>query len=225
MLLPPADEVHVWALDLSRSPGEVGALLSSGDLRRAESIAGARQRALWVAARAGLRGVLGRYLDRDPAALRLRESGKPRLEPRSPLRFNLSHSGDVALLAVASERELGVDVEELDRSRDVDALARRMLLAAERAAVAEADDRALAYYRHWVAKEAYVKATGRGLASMRSFEVALDGPRGERLVHVGGDPAEAARWSLRTLDVATPYVAALVFEGVARVGPLAVWEP
>jgi 4'-phosphopantetheinyl transferase len=210
--LPPADEVHVRALDLSRPPGEVGGLLPSGDLRRAE-----RRGVRWANARAGLRELLGRYLDADPAGLAIVENGKPRLDPPSPLRFNLSHSGDVAVVAVASEREVGVDVEAVE-DRDVARLARRMFLAAEQAAVAEAADPLLAYHRHWVAKEAFAKATGKGLASMRSFEVSLDGPEGPRLVHVANDRREAARWSLALLeDLPDGYVGALAYEGRATV--------
>src|SRR3954449_11781288 len=174
MPLPPGDEVHVHGLDLTRAPAGLGALLPSGDLRRAE-----RQGVRWANARAGLRRGLAGYLDEEPAALRIRDAHKPRLEPQSPLRFNLSHSGDVALIAVASEREVGIDVERVERERDVQRLARRMFLAAEREAVAESHDPVLTYHRHWVAKEAFAKATGRGLASMRSFEVSLDGPEGE----------------------------------------------
>jgi 4'-phosphopantetheinyl transferase len=219
-VLPPADAVHLWALDLTRSPGEVGGLLPSEDLRRAEQ-AGPR----WVVARAGMRGVLARYLDEDPAALRFDERGKPALDPPSPLRFNLSHSGDVALVAVATEREVGVDVEEVKRRRDAAALARRTMVAAERAAIDEADDQLLAFHRHWVAKEAFAKATGRGIASPRSFEVQLDAPGGPRIAQVGGDEDEARRWSLHMLDVAEPYVAALVTEGEARVAAPAVFLP
>jgi 4'-phosphopantetheinyl transferase len=131
----------------------------------------------------------------------------------------------VALIALASEREVGVDVEQVRRRRDVDRLAGRTLTTRERAAVDEADDRDVAFHRHWVAKEAFAKATGRGIASPRSFEVALDGPGGPRLVEVAGDEGEARRWSLHMLDVAAPYVAALVTEGQARVRPLAVFEP
>ncbi|MEA2448632.1 MAG: 4-phosphopantetheinyl transferase [Thermoleophilaceae bacterium] len=219
-MLPPADEVQLWALDLTRSPGEVGGLLPSEDLRRAEQ-RGPR----WLVARAGLRLLLARYLGGDPAALRFDERAKPRLDPPSPLRFNLSHSGDVGLVAVATEREVGVDVEEVRRRRDVDALARRTMLSSERAAIDEADDHHVAFHRHWVAKEAFAKATGRGIANPRSFELQLDGPGGARLVHVGGDEAEARRWQLHMLDVAEPYVAALVTEGDARVAPLRVLEP
>ena len=212
MALPPADEVHVHVLDLGRAAGDVGGLLPSSDLRRAE-----RQGARGANARAGLRELLGRYLGDDPAAVRIRDEDKPRIEPPSPLRFNLSHSGDLALVAVATEREVGVDVERVGRERDVERLARRMFLGAEQAAVREAEDGAFAYHRHWVAKEAFAKATGRGLASMRSFEVSLDGPEGPRLVHVAGDEREARRWSLAMLDVDDPYVAAVAFQGEARV--------
>ena len=218
-MLPPADAVQLWALDLSRTPGEIGGLLPSEDLRRAEQ-AGAR----WAVARAGLRALLGRYLEEDPASLRFDQHAKPQLDPVSPLRFSLSHSGDVALVAVASEREVGVDLEAVRPGRDVSGVMRRTMLAAERAEVDEADDRDLAFHRHWVAKEAFAKATGHGVASMRSFELALDGPGGARLVQVGGDPEEARRWSLHMLDVAEPYVAALVTEGDARVAPIEVLE-
>jgi 4'-phosphopantetheinyl transferase len=203
--LPPADEVHLWALDLSRSPGEVGGLLPSRDLRRADEL-GPR----WVVARASLRALLGGYLGAEPQSLGFRERGKPRLEPVSPLRFNLSHSGDVALVAVSTEREVGVDVEPVKQGRDVERLSRRALLASERAAVHEADDQALAFHRYWVAKEAFVKATGRGIESLRSFEVVLEAPGGARLNHVAGDPAEAAKWTLAPLDAGPRFAAAAV---------------
>src|SRR5215212_5287879 len=126
MPLPPADEVRVHVIDLTRAPA--GDALPSSDLRRAE-----REGARWAAARAGLREVLAGYLDEEPASLRIRDEDKPRLEPASPLRFNLSHSGDVAVVAVATEREVGVDVERIERDRDVARLAKRMFLSAEQA--------------------------------------------------------------------------------------------
>jgi 4'-phosphopantetheinyl transferase len=208
MPLPPADKVHVRVLDLTRAPEGVGGLLPSSDLRRAE-----RQGARWANARAGLRRMLAEYLDEDPAALKIRDEGKPRLEPASPLRFNLSHSGDVAVIAVATEREVGIDIERVDPDRDVQRLARRMFLGGEQAAVSEADDPVLAYHQHWVAKEAFAKATAKGLASMRSFEVSLSGPEGPRLMHIANDPNEAKRWSLSLLDDLPPgYVGALAHE-------------
>jgi 4'-phosphopantetheinyl transferase len=209
MPLPPADEVHVHELDLTRPHADA---LTSGELRRAE-----KRGAHWANTRAALRETLARYLDTEPDALRIDETDKPRLEPRSPLRFNLSHSGDRALVAVATEREVGVDIERIRPDRDVARLTKRIFLGGERAATLEADDPLLAYHRHWVAKEAFAKATGKGLASMRSFEVSLDGPEGAHLVHVGNDPREAKRWSVEMLATDGGYVAAVAFEGEATV--------
>jgi 4'-phosphopantetheinyl transferase len=99
----------------------------------------------------------------------------------------------------------------------MDGLARRVFTTREREAISRD---AVAFYRHWVAKEAFVKATGRGVASVRSFEVLLDAPGGARLVHVGGDAEEAAHWTLAPLDAPPGYAAAVVTRGAARVtGP------
>ena len=138
--------------------------------RRAGSGAFCRPRTCAVAERPAPRGCTrargcGRcsraISTRSPAALRFATSGKPRLDPPHPLRFNLSHSGDVALLAVATEREVGVDVEE------VKPRARRRRGASSRAPSARRSrrrtTRELALHRHWVAKEAFAKASGRGL--------------------------------------------------------------
>jgi len=209
MRLPPAGEIHVHELDLTRPRANA---LTSAELRRAEQ-RGPR----WANTRAALRETLARYLGAEPDTLRFDEKDKPRLDPRSPLRFNLTHSGDRALLAVATEREVGVDIERIDPRRDVDRLSRRIFLSGERAATMEADDPVTAYYRHWVAKEAFAKATGRGIQSLRSFEVSLDGPEGAHLVHVGNDPQEARRWSLAMLETEGEYVAAVVFEGEGSV--------
>ena len=135
--------------------------------------------------------------------------GKPRLDgDGAGIHFNLSHSGGLALIAVARGVEVGVDLEEIRPRPDLERVARRVFTEAEREAVALGGDRA--FYRHWVAKEAFVKATGRGVESLRSFEVLLDGPGGARLNHVGGDPAAAARWTLAPLDVDPRFAAAVV---------------
>jgi phosphopantetheinyl transferase len=89
-----------------------------------------------------LREVLARYLDEDPAGIELRrgEHGKPALaDPSSPLRFNLSHSGDLALVAVTQGREVGVDVQKIKPRRDI------------------------AFYKAWARREAIVKCVGTGL--------------------------------------------------------------
>jgi 4'-phosphopantetheinyl transferase len=112
-------------------------------------------------------------------------------------------------MVAVSQEIVGIDVEEIKPRERLEGVARRVFTEAERDAI----DGDAAFYRHWVAKEAFVKATGRGVASVKSFEVLLDAPGGARLVHVGGDYEEAGRWTLAPLDAPPGYAAALVARG------------
>lgn len=138
-------EVHVWRLEFD-------------DARRGR------------ASRRVLREVLGRYLDEDPAAIELVEEGrgKPRLaEEPHRLRFNLSHSEALVLVAVSRDREVGVDVEWIKPQRDFFVLAERALAPEDAAAVREAaeSERAAAFYERWTHHEARLKCLGLGLSS------------------------------------------------------------
>jgi 4'-phosphopantetheinyl transferase len=213
---PASDEVHVWSVDLGRPAAHLAGALSEDELLRAAAFKVEDGRRNYVAARAALRALLGGYLRQDPAAVRFSAGaqGKPRLDHPSLLQFNVSHSGSAGLIAVASEAAVGVDIEEVKPRADLGGIARRVFTEREREAIAGDE---LAFYRHWVAKEAFVKATGRGVSSVRSFEVLLDAPGGARIVHVGGDPEEAARWTLAPTAAPAGYAAAVVVRGRAGV--------
>ena len=133
-----------------------------------------RNRVLWARSRGVLRALLGRYLDRDPRKLRfvLGPHGKPALlfegpGPATDLRFNLSHSGCLALYAVTVGRNVGIDVETPRRRVDELAVAERVLGSeqAQRLAGFKSDARAREFLRAWVAHEAVVKCLGLGLAT------------------------------------------------------------
>jgi 4'-phosphopantetheinyl transferase len=227
MPLPPPGEVHVFSVALDRPDAEVGVLggmLTADELLRAGAKVAEDGRKRAVVTRAAVRALLARYLHAQPDELAFTAGahGKPRLDPDGPLRFNLSHSGPLALIAVARDTEVGIDVEQVRPRADFTGVARRVFTAAEREAAADSD---LAFYRHWVAKEAFVKATGRGIGSLRSFEVLLEAPGGARLVHVGGDMREAARWTLAPLDTEPGYAAAVVAEAAVTVRAPTMFDP
>jgi 4'-phosphopantetheinyl transferase len=210
-----APAARVYPVELDRDEREVAALggvLTADELLRAGRMKSPEGRTRAVVARAALRNLLARELGRTPEELvfTVGPHGKPRLDDESAgVRFNLSHSGDLALIAIARGAvEVGVDLEELRPRADLRGVARRVFTQAEREAVEAGGE--IAFYRHWVAKEAFVKATGRGIESLRSFEVVLDGPGGARLNHVAGDPGEAAKWTLAMLDVGPRFAAAAV---------------
>jgi 4'-phosphopantetheinyl transferase len=210
---PATARVHSVELDRDeREVAALGGVLTADELLRAGRMKSPQGRTRAVVARAALRKLLAAELGRTPEELvfTVGPHGKPRLDDESSgVRFNLSHSGELALIAIARGAvEVGVDLEEVQPRADMSGVARRVFTEAEREAVEAGGE--IAFYRHWVAKEAFVKATGRGIESLRSFEVVLDGPGGARLNHVAGDPGEAAKWTLAMLDVGPRFAAAAV---------------
>jgi 4'-phosphopantetheinyl transferase len=180
---------------------------------RFRSFATDELRSRWGTARGALREVLGAALGCPPreVAFRYGAHGKPRLAG-SPLRFNVSHSGAVALIALAHV-EVGVDVE-LPRARRTDAIARRFYAPGEIERLFAVEDpaaRADAFFRLWTCKEAFLKVTGEGLSrSTRSYEIA---PDRSRVLWATGIPDAAERYSVYPLEIGDPYRAALVAEG------------
>lgn len=182
----------------------LGLGLSEHEVARAARYRIETRRRRFVAARGLLRVLLGRYLDRDPASLRFvyGAQGKPALGDAGPgLSFNVTHSGDRALFAVARGRPLGVDLEAIDAGMDHDAIAQRFFapgLAAELRSLS-AQDRVAAFFCRWVRQEAYAKALGVGLYD-RAFE----------------EPAESAEgFQLEDLAPCPGYAAALAMPGTA----------
>jgi 4'-phosphopantetheinyl transferase len=170
-----------------------------------------RQR--WIAGRATLRFLLGSALGIEPGVVQLRHGprGRPEIAGTGAPDFNVSHTGDTALIGIgvrlgAGER-IGVDIERADRSVNADGLARKFLGERERAALAplDADARRLCFLRLWTCKEAMSKATGDALsAPFRELEVAFD--EGPRLV-AGPDPYTPERWQLHAIGVPEDLIA------------------
>jgi len=195
-------EIHVWRAELERPEWPPHDLLPAAERERAKRMRRPRDRRRWAASRWALRSVLARYLDRDPAAieLSLSEHGKPTLDGVTGLRFNLSHSGELVLIAVAKGREVGVDIEQIDPRRDVLMLLERALDPPSAAAVRQAPPpaRATVFHEAWTRREAVVKCAGSGLAGPppeHPFTVsALDaGPCYAAALAVSGPEAPALR--------------------------------
>ena len=201
-----ASDVHLWALPLDVAREKQAAVLSllsekeQARARRLVATAGAQ----FAAARGALRMLLGAYVGAAPTLLAFGVSatGKPFLEDAPWLRFNLAHSDALALVAVARDIEVGVDVERRRAVGDAAALAARYFApeeAGELATLPE-DMRSDAFLRCWTLKEAVLKGTGKGLSQpLDSFRVA-------------GAPAG---WSLHALEPGPAYLGALAVQAPA----------
>lgn len=228
-------EVHVWRASLTAARDELARLheiLGDDERVRAARFRFDVHRDRFVAGRAIQRLLLARYLDVRPGAIRYRHAahGKPSLsgpEAESGIRFNVSNAEDGLLVALALERELGVDLEPLHRVVDRDAVARRFFSAPENQVydtIAE-DQRDAAFFTCWTRKEAYIKAVGDGLSMpLDCFDVTLRPGEPARLLATRGDPQQAERWTLRELDAGPGWLAALVVEGAGVTPRLFDWN-
>jgi 4'-phosphopantetheinyl transferase len=192
---------------------ELRARLAPDEQARAERFVFERHRRRFSAARGLLREQLAAELGASPDALRFEYSphGKPHLEGERELRFNLSHSQERALVALARGRELGIDIEGLREDVAHEAIAARFFSPLERAALAqlEAARRAAAFFAIWTRKEACVKLLGGGLRiALDSFDVSLDEPA--RLLRA---PEGAGDLELRSLEAPAGFRAALAWTG------------
>ena len=130
--------------------------------------------------------------------------------------FNVSHSGDLLLIAIAINRAVGVDVEQVRTDVDFDAIAARFFSVAEQRLLAALpqDLKRCAFYSCWTRKEAYLKARGDGLAMpLDTFDVSILPDEEPRLLETRHDPADARRWMLQNLAPGNNYLAALAVEG------------
>ena len=209
-------EVHVWSCRLDAAPDAIAyctTLLAEDETVRAAHFRVSTDRDRFIVAHALLRRLVATYLETDPARLLFGQAayGKPFLINHPELCFSLSHSGDFALVALA-RREVGVDVERLDRQIEIDGVAASIFSAQELAelrTLVPAERRA-AFFRLWTRKEAYVKARGEGLRrSTHSFSVSSRPGDDDALLSDATDSQAAQGW--RVGDIAAPagYCAAL----------------
>jgi 4'-phosphopantetheinyl transferase len=218
------DEVHLWRASMNCTAAQVEILkhtLSAEELRRAGRYRFKKDREHFIVARGLLRTILGRYLDEEPSQLRFcyGPHGKPALATvfgGDALRFNLSHSHGLALFAVTRRREVGVDLEYIQAHLADDQIAERFFSPREVALLRDLpkDVRREAFFIFWTRKEAFIKATGKGLSlPLNQFEVSLVPGKPIVLLSANDDHQKTFRWSLQALAAASGYAAALCVEG------------
>jgi 4'-phosphopantetheinyl transferase len=219
-----ANVAHVWRVPLDDETRAEACwpVLSSEEQTKARRFFREVHRRRYVVAHGMLRAILSRYVSEPAESLRFvdGEHGKPSLlrDPGASgarVEFNLSHSDDLALVAVALEQPVGVDLERWSEETEHLALAERFFSPAERDALrALAGERAMltsGFFAAWTRKEAYLKATGAGITrGLHHFDVSLAPGEEARLVADRLDPSASERWAMRALGPAEGYSAALV---------------
>lgn len=230
---PPAlgpGEVHVWRLDLDTRGDQLPTLellLQADETARAERFRFPEHRTRFIVCRASLRLLLARYLVVPAVRVSFTYTahGKPELADshHSDLRFNVSHAGGWALIALTRGRSVGVDIEWMRPDVDCMEIAAQYFSAAERAALEclPHTERTRAFYACWVRKEAAIKAWGMGLSLPLDSFCLMPGVETTCLTPPPG-MTNLARLEVNTLKLHQGYAAAVAMEGEAYT--LHCWE-
>jgi 4'-phosphopantetheinyl transferase len=218
-------EIRLLSLDFGKASifsEEARALLSPDESERAASFAVQRFAERFVLFRGLLRRCLGDLMNVAPSMIRFEYglNGKPRLSGSDAakgrgLSFNLSGSGDFGVIALAYERQLGVDIEKI-RPLDSARLAQRYFSPPEAAVLskAPADRREETFFHYWTAKEAYLKARGEGISlGLRGYSFSDPRETPPRLTWTTWGQEEAKRWTFHRFRPDVGYVGTLAYSG------------
>ncbi|MCW8407990.1 4'-phosphopantetheinyl transferase superfamily protein [Legionella sp. PATHC035] len=190
--------IDLWQFSLVHELNHAYELLNHEERARAERFYFSRHKRRFSTARATLRIILANYLNIPPEQLEFtyNEHGKPEVINSAKLQFNISHTGDLALLAVGKGFPLGVDIEKYS-ARPYEGIAKNLFsdLEYEEFIKVPLALKPAVFFHVWAQKEAFIKACGLGLSyPTKHFSVPVSIPT-KQLVN---DPLHNMTWQLRS---------------------------
>jgi 4'-phosphopantetheinyl transferase len=228
-----ACEIHLWRLALDLSPERMHAFaetLSADERRQLDGIHPAEGKASFCICRGSLRMLLGRYTGILPGRIRLTKGalGKPSLDQSAfttDLQFSVSHSDQVALIALAMGQSLGVDVQGFRAAAGIADIQRSFFSSQERESIRALPEelRAAAFHSCWTRKEAVVKALGGSIAALSRDVIVSSYPLGPARILSMPSMRESGEWQLLDLPMSQGYAASLCYEG--KPAALFLWQP
>ena len=227
---PPLDltlelgEIHVWRVSLAQTESCLQSLqqtLSTDERTKADRFVFPNDRSQFIVSRGALRSILSRYLNISSHILRFDYNpyGKPSLivaQGGNTLRFNVSHSRGMALIAITKSRDIGVDIEGINPNFSFLDIAEKFFSPVESSVLRSLPEhlQATAFFTCWTRKEAYIQAVGKGLSiPLNQFDVSLAPGEPAALLKVEENPEEASKWSLIELFPSSDMVAAVAVAG------------
>ena len=213
-------QVDIWRISLDLYPASAQwaeSTLSADESARAKCFYFEKDRRRYTLTHACLRDILSHYLRcrHHELTFSIDQYRKPFLS-NCDLQFNLSHSGDYILIAVAHKRKVGVDVEHFRINLELEKIAKRFFSPMEHEEFSTVPDeqKMTAFFNCWTRKEAYIKAHGLGMSMpLSSFDVSLAPNETTSLRATRPDAAEASKWTLLSLDVQPGYAGAIAVQG------------
>jgi 4'-phosphopantetheinyl transferase len=216
------NEAHIWWARTDSPEWDLSnltSLLSGDEKKRADRFRFPIHRRRFIIAHGWLRFMLGQYLNVSPDSLKFLQDpkGKPYLVAMNTepgLHFSLSHSHDAALIGILLNRRIGVDIEHIRPLPNMESIADRYFLKSEMNSIlnSPANERNRIFFHYWTMKEAYLKATGMGLAGLQSIQM-VNGHTDKKIQNAFITDTSKKIWSIQSVHTTPGYAAALALEG------------
>lgn len=215
------NHVDIWRIFISEQINfldDYNELLSKKEIKKSKAYAFEKDKNSYLIRHAALRQLIGSYLNIEPNSIKFDTQGndKPILKTPQTLKFNLSHSGDMILIAISPNLEVGIDVEMNKPLPDFANIVKSYFSKNEidKLFNLSETDQLEGFYNCWTRKEAYIKATGQGLSTpLDQFSVSLIPGAAPKLTRVEWDPDELDNWTMFHIDAAQDYIGALCAAG------------
>jgi 4'-phosphopantetheinyl transferase len=207
------DEVKIWQMDLDKLSHKLPYLytiLSADEKERAARYHFESGQRRFIIGRGVLRTILSRLINEYPVKIKFiyNEFGKPSLDksehPECDIKFNLAHSDSFMIAAFSKKREIGIDCELIREEYSDLNIAKRFFSESEfeELTTLPFEMRSKAFFNCWTRKEAFIKATGKGIsAGLNSFGVTVHPDKPAKLTFVNGSPEEVNKWYLSDIKV------------------------
>lgn len=216
-----ADIIQIWHGTIADDSGyqDYWRILDASELARAGKIRNDLQRKHYVTVHGRLRHILSKMLNASPEEITIKktEQGKPYLADTPELAFNLSHSASAMVIAVGWNCQLGVDIECFKSRSNLAALVDKCFSIEEIAYwnMLPETQKMPEFYRFWTRKEAFVKATGAGIA-LGLKRCVINPENFSKFLRVPIECGLASKWQLQDLTLGAGVYSALVTDKIIQ---------
>lgn len=201
------NDINIWIIELHKLGFKLNShwnILSADEKEKALLFKSSQLQSRYVTARGGLRRLLGLYINIHPAEITFayNSQGKPNIDNHKGIFFNLTHSKDLALIAISKVAEVGIDLEFIDAGIDLISLSKLVMTSEEEAMFFNEKKRKLSdlFYTIWTRKEAFLKGLGLGLqVDLKKCFVGLDSSPQLKIYHF--PEINSDEWSLRDIHL------------------------
>jgi 4'-phosphopantetheinyl transferase len=212
-----SNDVHIWTITLDNPPlpiTELTSFLSEDEQKKSDRYKFDTDRNKFIICRGMLRMILSKYINTDPKSLNFEytDKGKPSLT-NSELSFNLSHAENLAVYGITMNKNIGIDIEYLQKKSSFEDIAKRFFLPQEYAQIKQLpeQDKSRAFFYIWTGKEAYFKATGEGIsAGLDQIEISLNDQEKPEIIKIKNDREITTNWQIFNLKLPPDYIGKIV---------------